>query len=248
MYNRIIGFTAVFAVCAAVSAQAATPAGTLGRDSLLTSQILNRLSIGADVTYMNRGFDLVGAADTNAEARISGVYVGVDVLSWLTVFGTVGMSQVKESGVDGGYWSSGTKWSLGVAPNIWETDLRRPWFMTGKLSLAATAEFGMYESSKANSSADWSELSAGLLVRYEVTEDAPWSADSATSLRLSAGPMVSVLSGHWRDASPKSSVRAKDVVGWTASAEWFIAPTLSVAGSVETFDETSVSGSLRIHF
>ena len=244
MHRNSVGFLLVAVACTALSTHAANPSGTIARDSIVTSENLNRLSVGADMTYMDRGFEINGAQH-EVEARIYGGYIGYDIMSWLTVFATVGGSQIKENET---YWSSGTKWSLGVAPNIWEFELRRPSFLAGKVSLAAMGEWSEYESSQDSGKADWRELAVALLVRYEVFEDAPWSADSITSLRLSAGPILSKVTGHWREGGASSSFSEKDSVGWVASAEWFIAPTFSVSGGMEVFDYTSVSGSFRLHF
>lgn len=241
--NRIALLLAAVAF-AVVSASAATPSGTISRDSLVTSDIANRLSVGADVTYMERGFQ--GNGQTyEAEARTYGGYVGYDVMSWLTVFATMGATQLKDGDT---YWSSGTKWSLGVAPNLWEGDLHRPSFLAGRLAISAMVEYSEHESSQGNATVDWTEFAGALLLRYEVFEDAPWSADSVTSLRLSAGPMLSRVNGHLGDGSGKVPFRGEDSVGWVASAEWFIAPNFSIGGTVETFDTTSVSGSIRLHF
>lgn len=249
MRIKSLGLAVTLLACGIAYASAATPGGRLTRESLLTSKTLSRFSVGADVSFMERGFDLAGRpGGTNAQARTTGAYVGYDILPWLTVFGTLGASQAKGGEDGGGYWSSDLKYSLGVAPNIWEAELRRPTFLTGKVSIDAAAEVGMFKSSSDNASAEWTDLSAAVLLRYEVPEDAPWSAESATSLRLSAGPLFSLLDGRWRDSVARSSISARNLVGWTAGAEWFIAPTFSVGANVEVFDTTSVSAAVRLHF
>ena len=244
MHRNSICFLLAAVACTVLPTHAATPAGTITRESMVTSEILNKLSVGADVTFMDRGFDARGMKD-DLEARIYGVYIGYDILPWITVFGTVGGCQIKQ---DETYWSSGAKWSLGVAPNIWEGDLRRPAFLAGKISLTAMGEISMYESSQGDAKADWKEFAAALLIRYEIFEDAPWSADSVTSLRFSIGPVVSKANGDMRDNESKWSFSADKTLGWMATAEWFVAPMFSISGGVESFDSTSVSGSIRLHF
>jgi hypothetical protein len=245
MHRNSIAFLPAAVACAILSAHAATPSGTIARDSLVNSEIINRLSVGADITYMDRGFTDTHGVTSETEARIYGAYVGYDVMSWLTVFATFGGSQIKENET---YWSSGTKWSVGVAPNLWVGEVRRPSFLAGKISLAAMGELSNYESSEEDVTADWREIAVALLVRYEVFEDAPWSADSVTSLRLSAGPILSKVKGDVDNSRENLSFHAKDSVGWMASVEWFVAPTFSLSGGMETFDHTSVSGSIRLHF
>lgn len=245
MHRNNIGImvVAVFA-CAVLMAGAATPSGTITRESMVSSEVLNRLSVGVDYVSIDREVQGSGVKDS-LQARVFSGYVGYDALPWVTVFATLGGCQIDDNS---GYWSSGTKWTLGVAPNLWEGDLRRPSFLAGKISISGLAEIGSYESSEGGASADWMEYTAGILLRYEVFEDAPWSADSVTSLRLSVGPAFSMLKGDVKNSGAKWSFDESESVGWLATVEWFLAPTFSIAGGAEMFDEASVSASIRLHF
>ncbi len=240
MHRNSIGSLVAAIAWTVVSAHAATPSCSISREYLLQADISDRLTVGTDVTLMDRGIE-VGGLPASLESAIYNAYVGYDVLPWLTVFTTLGGLQIKENDV---YGSSGSKWSLGVAPNIWEGDLRDPSFLAGKISLTALGETTGYNTDQA----DWQEYTAALLLRYEIFEDPPWSAENVTSLRFSAGPAISAVSGDWSDGGAAESFRETDTLGWMAAVELFPAPAFAICCGAESFDGISVSGSLRLHF
>jgi hypothetical protein len=239
--------------CTVLSAYSATPVGTITKESMVATEVLNKLSVGVDLIDMDRTVISQGRL-IDLKVRIYDIYVGYDAVSWFTLFATLGASQLIANNDHywgpGDNWSADTKWSVGVAPNIWEGDLRRPSFLAGKVSISAIGEISGYNSSEGDSEVDWKEFTAALLFHYEIFEDAPWSADSATSLRLSAGPFfLTMMSGDRRDADGRNfSFDEQKSLGWMARAEWFIAPTFSVSGAMEVLDRTTVSGSIRLHF
>jgi hypothetical protein len=239
----------VFAVLATSMAvrlvEGATLDASMTPASLVTSESLRWLSIGADFSQIKRDVTSRGGDASTLEARVYDGFVGIDVLDWLTVFGTAGICGVKESESDE-YFSQGRKWSLGIAPSIWHMRIPSPEFMAGDLSIAGQVEYESYRSSEGGVSVDWSDVSAALLFRYRITEDSPWSEKEAMSLRFHVGPVVSRIKGDV--SNPRESFTEDKSVGLLAGVELFITPQLSVAGAAEIFDEATLDGSLRFHF
>lgn len=242
---KIAFVSAVLATALAVRiADGATLDANMTTASLVASESLSWLSIGADVSAIKRNVKSRGDTST-LEARVYDGFVGVDVLDWLTVFGTVGRCGVKDSDSDN-FFSQGRQWSLGIAPSIWDLKIAHPTFMAGDLSIAGQFEFASYRSSERSVSVDWTDLSAALLFRYRIAEDYPWSEKETMSLRFYVGPVVSRIRGNVSTAHGSFAEDAS--IGLTAGIELFITPQLSVAGGAERFDETTLEGSLRFHF
>jgi hypothetical protein len=222
----------------------ATSPGSMVPNSLLTAESLDRLSVGFDAATIERGIKSNGETGI-LDARMYSGFVGLDALEWLTLFVTVGSCEVK-AGMDDDNLSQGLKWSLGLAPVVWQMSVARPTFMSGTLSLAGLVEYANYRSEEHGTKIEWTDLSAAILIRYEIMEDFPSSKEEPMSLRFFAGPVVSLIDGEV--TNPNRSFEQDEDVGLAAGIEWFITPLFCLAGSAELFDEASVTGSLRFHF
>lgn len=243
MRSALVSLALVASLIAKTAAGATAP-GSMAPDSLLVSESLDRLSIGLDATTLKRGITSNGETGP-LEARMYAGFIGFDALEWFTVFATVGGCEVKGD-PDSDYLSQGVKWSVGLAPVVWQMDMTRPTFMSGTLSLAGLIEYAAYNSEEGDTKVEWTDLSAALLFRYEIFEDFPSSKEEPMSLRFFAGPVFSLIDG--KVTNPDLSFDQDRAVGLAAGIEWFITPLFCLAGSAELFDETTVTGSFRFHF
>ncbi len=227
--------------------RAGTFPGSTARGPLAVGSVSERLSVGMEYERIKREVDLKGGGDVLIEADSLSGYVGFDVKPWLTVFVTVGGTELKsEPGLD---TDAGLKVSGGVSAYLWEADLLTPPFMAGRFSVKATAEVGRFESDTDMGKVYWSEALAALPVGYEKFDRYLTGASGVeTSLALYAGPAVSYLRGKAKDALGNIDFEGKETVGLIAGADVYFSPQLSVGAKVLVFDETSYGASLRFHF
>jgi len=251
--GRILSGCVLGVWIAAGCAVAGTFPSGIAREALAESESLDRLSVGADYELMRRDVRYGSAGEkTSIESEFVGGFLGLDLVSWLTLFGTAGAASVKDdvSGVDGDWIFS---WSVGLGAHFWKYELREPSWMAGVLSIRGVAEYARRSSENVGWSLDtveWSEVSIALPVCYEMFEDLSPLVDRSLqkSLNLYAGPALSLWDGRRKGAWGTEDSEAEKEFGVIAGADVFLARNLSVGGHVLVLDDVSARGSLRYHF
>ncbi len=220
---------------------------SISREPLMKGTVSGRVSVGVNYSEIERGVKIRQMPDAVLEAKEISVYLGYDLLPWLTGFVTVGGTELKGEADIGS--DAGLKLSGGISAYLWEGDLLEPAFMTGRFSIKAMASLSHQESDTDAGTVKWMDVMAALPIGYERFDRYPaGSSGLSTSLALYAGPAVS----YWRGSAgtPFGSLNftAEEALGLVAGLDVFFAPSLSVGVKVLVFDELSYGASLRFHF
>jgi len=218
------------------------------RESLVTQDNLDRLSVGADYLRIKRDIKFTGENRTDpVRADAYSLYVGYDPFAWLTVFATAGAIEFKE--IPGDVYDSGSRWSAGLNANLWHINVNDPIFMQGQCSVVAMAEYGEYNIDGAGKSVTLGDTFAALTVNYEIyAEDPAKKAVCPYSLRMSAGPAISYWDGSARIYGERGSFRADREAGVVAGADAYLSHNLAFGCHVHYFGSATVNAVLRYHF
>lgn len=226
--------------------------GAISRDSLVSAESLNRLSVGVDYEVIKR--DIVvdsGGADSLEADSVCG-FIGVDVTPWLSPFVTLGSSAVVDPSTDDS-GDSKFKWSAGLNLNIWHYDIVSPDFLSGRLSIESMVEYAKYASENVGwrgETVEWSDTTVVIPFCYEMFEDLSPLADKSLrkSLNLYVGPALSVLDGTVQSGGGEESFSEDQQIGFIGGVDIFLADKVSIGAHVLVFDQTTVTGSIRYHF
>jgi len=231
----------------AVTGMAGTFPSSTSRSPLVVGRVSDRLSIGADYDRIERGIELDIGPDAVLSATSVSVYAGLDALPWLTLFVTAGSVELKsENGINA---DAGLKVSGGVSAYLWESDVLTPAFMSGRLSLKASAELARFESDTTFGKVSWIEAVAALPIGYEKFDSYPTgSSGLQTSLALYAGPAISYVQGTERTPRGDVDFDGRQLFGLVAGADVYFSPQFSIGASIAVFDELSYRASTRFHF
>ena len=233
----------VLGLTAQVVCGAALP-GSITRDTLLESYSLARWSVGANVELLDRDIKFNGDL-TTLEAQCLSLFLGYDVLPYLTVYGTLGGVKARPERADD-WGSTELKTSLGVNLNLWQYEITDPSFMAGLLTVKTTMEVGWYGSDYKDFSYEWREFVWAFPVGYELHErDAETIGGLDISLALYVAPALSTISGH---ASGGVDFEEDESTGIIAGADIFLARNVSLGLQIQQFGSTSVAGAFRYHF
>ena len=101
------------------------------RDSLIATENLGLLSIGAAFDKQDRELmSDIGEITRETESHSYYGFLSLDVLSWITITGGAGQTEVKQGKVDT-YDDPDSLWMWGVVFNIWEQEIIRLKFAGG---------------------------------------------------------------------------------------------------------------------
>lgn len=244
--RRWIAVSCGVMICAA-AAHAAAPGGAGPRDSLLRSDHLHRLGVGADYEWFRRGVDLDNGPEIVLEARRASGLLMWDVLPWFTLFGSAGNAESRLPG--GEYGSQRRHASVGIHARLWHTDISDPLFMAGRLSLDTTAEFARTRFDLGAAAGHWTEQYGTLTLAYELFVDTIENLDRIPySLRLYVGPALSRLDGTYRAGGASRDFEETKSTGITWGAELFLSHNLSFGYGAQRFDRTTSLATMRYRF
>ena len=220
-------------------------AGPGSRESLVDVTGLSPWTIGADYFREVRGLD--NSAATRLPSHSYGAFVGYRPLDWLTICTTLGEAKTELRDTDED--SSNFRWSIGLQGNIWSYDLTDPEFLSGRWSIRTDLEYARTEVSGEHADGVWGELSAALLLNYEIfVKDIKSTEEMPYSLALYAGPILSMLDGSVTDTDTDININESKLVGVVAGADLYVSHNFSVGAGVQSFDHISWQGSVRYHF
>jgi len=145
-----------------LSFEAATLSASDSRDTLLTQQSLDNLSIGGVFEALKRDMQYDNGGKTKLEAYNYYGYVGYDFLQWLTLFGTLGGCQAKSTEYDT-LGNAKIKWSAGLNLKIWHFDIYDPSWLAGRCSIRAMGEYSQYQSGNSDTTRlKWQDIYASV--------------------------------------------------------------------------------------
>jgi hypothetical protein len=235
----------------AVSLQAL--AATLGdsgeRESLIEAHNLGWLSVGVDYAQIERSVKLQDeAGPALLKADVYSGQLGVDIVDWLTLFGTAGATQAR-IGKEGEFQSGRFKYSGGVRINWWHYDIKDPAFMAGRISFRSIGEYSQHESGSGSEAIQWEELYGDLILNYEffVEKMKNWE-QYPYSLALFVGPAWSQIDGQAGEGAGARSMEADQAIGVVGGLDLFFSHNLSVGAQALYYDEYTLSASIRYHF
>jgi len=219
---------------------------SITREPLMVGSPSERLSLGFTYESIKLAIDQDMGPDATLEADAYAAYIGYDVLDWLTVFATLGSSEVDADNMI--ETDPAFKFSFGGSAYLWQGDVLVPEYMAGRFTVKASLEFSHYESDIQEGTVDWWDVTAALPLGYEIYDRekaSPRGID--TSLAFFAGPAIQYIQGSWDYAGMNDDFSAKQLFGVVGGVEIFISPRLSFGGEINYFDETTVMGSVRFH-
>jgi len=229
---------------------AATLSASDSRDTMITQQSLDNLSIGGVFEMLKRDMIYNDGATTKLEAYNYYGYVGYDFLQWLTLFGTLGGCQAKSTEYDT-LGNAKVKWSAGLNLKIWHYDIVDPSFLAGRCSIRAMGEYSQYQSGNSDTTRlKWQDLYASVTLNYEVFVSHMDDTDAYPySLLLYVGPAFSKVDGQRETAMQSYDFSEDHNVGIAAGADLFASHNLSIGGQLQYFfDEPTLSASVMYNF
>jgi hypothetical protein len=243
--KSIIALTLVVALQASLSLAASFPT-SISRQALNVRLPSDRLSVGVTYEEIERTIDLDRGDNVILDAASASLYVGYDVVSWFTLFATLGAAELEGDGDVA--TDSGLKVSGGVSAYLWEVDILEPIFMAGRFSIKPTAELSRYASDSSLGDTSWYDLTVALPFGYERFDRYPESAQGiATSLALYVGPALSYVTGTAGTAGGDVDFEGDEMFGVMGGLDLYFSPAVSLGVEFSVFDELSIGGSLRFH-
>lgn len=235
---------------AAGIAAAAPNTGSLSGDSMIVSDNLQRLSIGASMEGLTRDVETKDGRVSTIESFAYTAGLGLDLFRWLTVVGSAGATALDSfdlAAPTGTSYDKDLAWSAGVQLNIWDTEVREPEFMRGRFLVRSAWEYAEYNASIDGTDISWKESCVIIPVGYEIYGDED-VLGGVFSLLLSAGPIFSQLDGEVTSGSNVTEFSESSDTGVFASADVFVSQNLLVGANLQYFDSSSYSIYARLHF
>ena len=228
---------------------ATTLPGSIG-DEYAAPLNLERITVGANYESIRRLISPDSGGEAELNVNSYSLFLGVDVLRWVTLFGTWGQAESDDDmGVETD-WER--KWSVGINANICAWNMRGPIAVVGdRVAVRGYLEYSNYEIDGVLGDVDWDELAIALPIAFEMFEDnSRVDADELFRLSVYAGPLVSLVDGS--AAAPVGDFSESTAGGLIAGCDLYFTAYLSLGGQVHLFDtsadEVDIRGSLRYHF
>lgn len=254
MKKSVIVGLMIFITAGLSHTQAATLPGSIGDDFLAVGSA-DRFSVGVNYENIKRYVDVDQGEDFRLDASSVSLFLGYDVIDWLTIFGTVGQSENSSDFVLGQADSRQVKWSLGANANLYKWYISEPKVATGdRVTIRAFAEFARYEADTGAGSMDWNDIIIALPIAYERFERNERIDNDSELFRLSiyAGPALSFIDGSLDTGAGSTGFNAKQEFGVVAGIDVYFTRSISIGGQAWMFDVTeddiSARASLRYHF
>ncbi len=229
---------------------AATLATSDSRDTLVTQENLDNLSVGFIFENMKRNLEYDGGSKTKLEAYNYCGYLGYDLFQKATFFVTLGATEGKLTGNDK-MGQDKFKWSGGINLKLWHYDLEEPGFMAGRCSIRGMAEYSQYETRLRpnDGKLKWNDLYAMLALNYEIfTTKIEDTNNYPYSLLIYAGPAVSKINAEHNESGQSRDLTQEHWFGIAGGVDIFASHNLSIGGQIQYFDNVTLSGSIIYNF
>jgi hypothetical protein len=236
-------FLGMLAICPPV--QAAILTGT--PEPFLTTGGLGPVSAGLFYQLSRRPIETETGFEMELQARTYEAVLGLDVLPWLTLYGSAGGSDARFRDVSY-YGQDRFSWTAGFNMNIWQ------WTGYGempvwRLNFKTRAEAARYESETRSLQMEWTDYSVAFPVGYEVIFSRhPESFAELDHLELFLGPALSYIDGRYEQGGQSYDFEGKNSLGVTGGVSLFVTKTLFVGASASYFDRFLIRGGVGYSF
>lgn len=233
----------LLAVCltiAAVNTGFAVPraAESTGKYYLLAAQDLSAWHVGGTYRQLERNVDLFGL-DRKLKLSRAAFYVGVDVLPWVTVYGTIG-SVDADLGSFPGDSDAGVAYGGGVWLNLLDHDLVQSLTLEHRLRVQALAQLTRGTPDYDEVSLNYNEFHSALTLTLinEIDGNKQFWPEAVT---LFAGPAYSYLNGSRFDTR-------NDDFGLVMGSDVLLSRRINLSVRYETYgnSDQAISGSLNV--
>ena len=254
MKKSIVLGLIVFVIVGLSHTQAATLPGGTGDDFMAVGSA-DKFSVGVNYENIKRYVEPDQGEDFRLDASSVSLFLGYDVIDWLTVFATVGQSENSSDFILGQADSRQVKWSVGANANLYKWYIREPKVATGdRVTIRAFAEFARYEADTGAGNMDWNDILIVIPIAYERFERNSRIDNDSELFRLSiyAGPALSFVNGSLDTGVGDTDFSAKQEFGVVAGIDLYFTRSISIGGQAWMFDVTeddiSARASFRYHF
>jgi opacity protein-like surface antigen len=216
----------------------AIPSNNESINYLVKGNDLSRLSMGIYGGQFERDIDWDnGPVQKLTSNRFYG-YIGVDVINWLTLYATAGMS---ESAInEGSYSDYDGCFGAGLRINVLSHYIKEPVLTSDIIRLNFEANY-LHSSAdlKYRDNIDWDEINASFTIEL-VNDTTGNKFYSPESISLYVGPIFSALISD--DFSEDNSF------GVMGGIQVFIVDSVALDLQVQHYGETSISGGINYRF
>jgi hypothetical protein len=231
------GLSCLILMCAAGAAGAPIGNSNQGRDYLVSTAMLSPWSFGIfgeggtrEVEWKDSGFPL------ELESRKLMVFLGYDVIRWITPFVAFGVSDMEFGGSQGG--DTELELGAGLHLNLIDQEIMDPTLYEDKLRLTANLYYSQSETTWLSNTAKVNEFSANLLLSL-VNDIEGHKEYLPYSLALFAGPSFSAISG---------DVRETQEVGFIIGLDVFYTKRVSFNFAFEKYEQETITSGINVRF
>ena len=232
-----VGAFCLFSIALTHTAHAAARSNA-GIDYLFRNPSLGRLTAGVYAGESRREVSQAGVLmDTTLTSGQFYGYLGIDIMSWLNVYGILGMNESKLANTPTA--DAEILYGMGISFNLLNHFIREPTPMEDAFRINGDIRIVSTEANLLMGGISWQELSASLrfsLVNFPVGD----KNYRPEAIALYAGPAFS----HIRS----SNISATQNFGAIGGLEIFFFDTFSLDLNVEYYDTTSIFGGLNVRF
>jgi hypothetical protein len=232
-----VGLTGWLA-CATLTTAWAVPVGNnnVGREYLVAAQDLSVWRFGAYVEEREHDIEIYrGFAEPVKLSKTMG-YVGLDILPWITVYGTAGSCDADLNAWGG----SEPEYGAGINLNLLDYEILDPTLFEDRVRVNAGFRATRSETSiRFSEKAKWTEwfASATLSIVNDVKGEKFFSPNSIV---LFGGPLYASLDSPDFDQD--------NTFGFTLGIEIFYTDSISFYGALETFEGSGAMAGIDIRF
>ena len=215
-------------------------------EPLLTSGGLDRVSAGLFYQQLRRTIETETGFEMEIQARAYEAVLGLDVMPWLTLYGSAGAADARFK--DSDFGQDRFAWTAGFNMNIWQ------WTGYGevpvwRLNFKTRAEMARYETETGNLDIEWTDYSVAFPIGYEVLfSRSPESFDDLDHLELFLGPALSYIDGRYKQGGQSYDFEENTSLGVMGGISLFITKTLFIEGSASYFDGFLIRGGIGYSF
>ncbi|MBP7830777.1 MAG: hypothetical protein KA248_12770 [Kiritimatiellae bacterium] len=244
MKMRIPAMAAALLIIGASALQAAILTET--PEPLLETGGLGPVSVGAFYQLSRRQVETDRGFQMDLEARTYEALLGIDVLPWLTLYGSAGGSDARLKDISY-YGEDRFSWAVGFNMNLWQ------WVGYGEMpvwrvTFKTRAEMAMYETEGAPD-IEWTDYTVSFPVGYEVVfSQYPDSFSDLDHLELFVGPVLSYIDGEYDQGGGGIDFEEKHSLGVTGGASLFVTETLFLGLQATYFDRFLIRGGIGYSF